>query len=187
MLKSKYFYKFSFWFVIFAVFVNCFNSLGYDDKNLLLFFTSPPFWILENVSHKIRSILYGDTLFFIYIVNALFWFLLGFYLDKMIAKLKMNISLEAWEKIKMRSRVLVFSILILSFFAIGQYSRPTISKEQAMKITREYFDDEKIEIGTHILSDDFFTVVSGNRYWLIGIEKKFIRLNAYDGKIIEVE
>ena len=39
--------KFSFWLTIFAVVVVLYNMIGKDDKNLLLFFTSPPFWVTE--------------------------------------------------------------------------------------------------------------------------------------------
>jgi hypothetical protein len=69
--------------------------MGYDDKNLLLFFTSPPFWILETHWFVVNFMHPADVaLGIIYVFTILFWFLLGFILDKILKKLsnKRNVN-----------------------------------------------------------------------------------------------
>lgn len=76
----KFYKRFSFWLSMIAVGICLFNLLGYDDKNLLLFFTSPPFWILENMSFRF-------PIGVIYVISITFWFLFGFGIDRFIQKL----------------------------------------------------------------------------------------------------
>lgn len=76
----KFHKKFCFWLTLIAVGICLINLLGHDDKSILLFLTSPPFWILENMSFRF-------PIGFIYIVSITFWFLFGFGIDKIIKKL----------------------------------------------------------------------------------------------------
>lgn len=87
----KIYKRFSFWLSIIAIGICLFNLLGYDDKSLLLFFTSPPFWIMgthwfvENFTHPANI-----SIVIKYALTILFWFLFGFTLDKFILKLLNN-------------------------------------------------------------------------------------------------
>ena len=83
--------KFSFWFTLFSLFVVLFNLLGYDDKNILLFLTSPPFWVTETHWFVVNFIHPSEIpLPFLYIITVLFWFLFGAFLDFLIKKLRKN-------------------------------------------------------------------------------------------------
>ena len=66
--------KFSFWLTIFAVVVVLYNMIGKDDKNLLLFFTSPPFWVTEYIRFRVSFSL-------LYLLNVSFWFTFGYVID----------------------------------------------------------------------------------------------------------
>ncbi len=80
--------RFTFWFTVISFGICLINLLGYDDKNLLLFFTSPPFWIIEthwfvvNFTHPSNI-----PINVIYIITILFWILLGLVIDKSIKQL----------------------------------------------------------------------------------------------------
>lgn len=83
--------KFSFWFTLFSLFVVLFNLLGYDDKNILLFLTSPPFWVTETHWFVVNFIHPSEIpLSFLYFISVLFWFLFGLSLDFLIKKLRKN-------------------------------------------------------------------------------------------------
>ncbi|MDR3600948.1 MAG: hypothetical protein P4L49_10800 [Desulfosporosinus sp.] len=76
-------FKFTIWFTVFAGIVSWFNSLGltYDDKNLTLYITSPPFWILENYSYILRE-QWGSNFFtFLRIITIIFWLFFGLFID----------------------------------------------------------------------------------------------------------
>jgi hypothetical protein len=75
--------RFSFWFVLFALMVCLYNVMGFDDKNLLLFFTTPPFWLLEDFTPQLKLFFVNENIFrvFLYLVNIAFWFLFGLLLD----------------------------------------------------------------------------------------------------------
>lgn len=73
--------KLSLWFTIIAVVVVLYNMSGKDDKNLLLFFTSPPFWVIEYYPFRVSFSL-------LYVLNITFWFLFGLVLDCGITKLR---------------------------------------------------------------------------------------------------
>lgn len=68
--------KFGIWFTVFAGIVSLFNALGYDDKGLLLYLTSPPFWILDQ----------HNSLSFFQIVNVISWLLFGVFIDWRLRK-----------------------------------------------------------------------------------------------------
>jgi hypothetical protein len=87
----KFYRKFIFWFTVASLLICILNLSGYDDKNLILFFTSPPFWITEthwfvvNFTHPANI-----PLDLIYIITILFWLLLGFIIDAIIKNLSKN-------------------------------------------------------------------------------------------------
>jgi flagellar assembly factor FliW len=76
----KVFKKISFWLTIIAIVVVLYNIMGKDDKNLLLFFLSPPFWVTEYYSFQVPFTL-------LYSLNITFWFVFGLVLDFGISKL----------------------------------------------------------------------------------------------------
>lgn len=84
----KIYKRFSFWLTIIAIGICLFNLLGYDDKSILLFLASPPFWIMEthwfveNFTHPANI-----SIVIKYVLTILFWFLFGISLDKFIPKL----------------------------------------------------------------------------------------------------
>ena len=57
------------------------NAVGSDDKNILLFLGSPPFWILENISF-IGTI----PMWLLYVLTLSFWFGVGYGLDRLIVR-----------------------------------------------------------------------------------------------------
>ncbi|MFF2886040.1 hypothetical protein [Paenibacillus sp. NPDC057967] len=63
LLKS-----FRFWFALIALMIIIQNILGWDDKNLLLYFTTPPLW--SNDWHPFKP---GGkyTILFYYVCNLL--------------------------------------------------------------------------------------------------------------------
>ncbi|HAL00075.1 hypothetical protein [Exiguobacterium sp.] len=73
---------FRLWLPLLSLVVCLFNVFGYDDKNILLFLTSPVFWLLES-----RSFLgtwldsFHVPLFLIYILTLISWFLIGLLID----------------------------------------------------------------------------------------------------------
>lgn len=72
--------SFRFWFTLIAVFIVSQNVIGWDDKNLLLYFTTPPLW--SDDWHPFKP---GGkyTILFFYVCNLLTWFLGGLILDRL--------------------------------------------------------------------------------------------------------
>ena len=82
--------SFRFWFTFFSIVVCAFNFFDLDDKNILLFVTSPPVWLIEN-SHffnQVGNIPIMVIDIFTYTITIFFWFMLGFLLDKAIKVLR---------------------------------------------------------------------------------------------------
>lgn len=79
---------FRLWLPLLSLAVCLFNVFGYDDKNILLFLTSPFFWILES-----RSFLeawldsFHVPLFLIYILTLISWFFIGLLIDVILTVL----------------------------------------------------------------------------------------------------
>ncbi|MBX9974087.1 hypothetical protein [Cytobacillus firmus] len=85
----KIYRYFSFWLLILSISICLFNLLGFDDKNLLMFLTSPPFWLIETHWFVVNFTHPSDIpMSVIYVLTVLFWFLLGLILDKALRKLK---------------------------------------------------------------------------------------------------
>lgn len=92
----KFHRKFTFWFLAISLLICILNLSGIDDKNLILFFASPPFWITEthwfvvNFTHPSNI-----SIAVIYTVTILFWLLVGFFLDKLVRKLSKKGSVNS--------------------------------------------------------------------------------------------
>ncbi|MBP1904280.1 signal transduction histidine kinase [Paenibacillus turicensis] len=81
----KWLNSFRFWLTFLAVSVVIINFTQHDDYNILLALTSPVMWLAINFP-AVRKIPFPTSL--IYVITLLFWFLIGFALDKMIQRLK---------------------------------------------------------------------------------------------------
>lgn len=81
---SKLLKSFRFWLILISAIVIIINVSGYDDYNILLALTSPVMWISINFP-AFRQIPFPITL--TYVITMLFWFLVGFALDRMIRHL----------------------------------------------------------------------------------------------------
>ena len=168
--------------------VSLFNYLGYDDKNLLLFFTCPPLMVLEDFSPILRRYFSENVLFIVlYLINILFWFLVGLCFDWTIKRVRAKMSIKKWTRITRTLRNLLITLFLILGLTAFQYLRPTISQDKAVAIATNYLGNKSSKIGTTILTDNFLDVITGNRYWLIGNKDTFIRINAYSGKIIKEE
>lgn len=81
----KWLKSFRFWFLLLTVSVVIINFTQHDDYNILLALTSPVMWAAILIP-PVRKIPFPTSL--IYVITILFWFLIGFALDKMIQRLK---------------------------------------------------------------------------------------------------
>lgn len=79
---------FRLWLPLLSLVVCLFNAFGYDDKNILLFLTSPVFWLLESrffLGTWLDS--FHVPLFLIYILTLISWFLIGLLIDVILSVL----------------------------------------------------------------------------------------------------
>lgn len=77
------------WFTLFATVICILNISGFDDKNILLFLTSPPFWLLETAwfsSHIIHPTSLPQSV--LYMMTVSFWFILGRLFDRLVDSAK---------------------------------------------------------------------------------------------------
>ncbi|PYY29748.1 hypothetical protein [Paenibacillus illinoisensis] len=81
--------KFRFWLFFLSLLICVYNATGLDDKNLLLFLTSPHLLLLVDYSRYIRAIGNEEIQMLIwYVINVIGWFLIGWLVDSLITKLK---------------------------------------------------------------------------------------------------
>ncbi len=79
--------SFALWFALFAVFISTYNFMGYDDKGILFFITSPPSWILNDFMFFLKRYMSLETIYkILYILNLGFWFFIGFIIDRIKSK-----------------------------------------------------------------------------------------------------
>lgn len=79
---------FKFWLTVLAIIVCVLNITGVDDKNILLFLTSPPMALMETQWFVKYVIHPGDVpIWLIYILTIGFWFMVGVLLDLFIKNL----------------------------------------------------------------------------------------------------
>ncbi len=79
-------------FTIFAILICVVNATGMDDKNLILFFTSPHLMFLEDYSRYVRTIVGNETLQMMvwYLINIIGWFFIGWLIDIIVTRLNEN-------------------------------------------------------------------------------------------------
>ncbi|WP_214756640.1 MULTISPECIES: hypothetical protein [unclassified Exiguobacterium] len=81
------FKSFTFWLTLFAVLICLYNGSGADDKSILFFLTSPPFWVMET-HWFVETFTHPSniTMFVKYGVTILFWAVVGAGLDRLWLK-----------------------------------------------------------------------------------------------------
>lgn len=114
---------FSFWITLFALGICLFNLFGYDDKNLLLFITSPILLALEDYSSFFkRFISYQMLIWLFYFLNVFFWYCIGLSIDSIVhlsERKKLLISL---------SRIGIVSCVII-LISVAFYTFQNLEKE----------------------------------------------------------
>ncbi|NMO98181.1 hypothetical protein [Paenibacillus lemnae] len=89
------FKKFTFWFVLFSLFICLMNLSGQDDKNILVFLTNPINLYLEGWLTRMNTNPDTTDIFkpIVYLLHLLFWAILGIAIDsliKIVEKFKMK-------------------------------------------------------------------------------------------------
>lgn len=79
--------SFRFWFALLSILIITQNMLGWDDKNLLLYFTTPPIIMINEWFYSNWSVWGKYAMLFFYVCNFLTWFLAGFLLDRFVNRL----------------------------------------------------------------------------------------------------
>ncbi|SEL94111.1 hypothetical protein SAMN04488688_10750 [Paenibacillus sp. cl141a] len=77
--------KFGFWLPLFSLLVCIYNATGEDDKNLLLYFTSPHLMFIENYTSIGRQL---DGILVLYIINIVGWLVIGIIIDSIVFAVK---------------------------------------------------------------------------------------------------
>jgi hypothetical protein len=85
-LKTKTF----FWLPFIYIMIVLFNLGGFDDMNLVLFFTSPFGWIAETHWFVVNFIHPAKIHSLIIILSLVIWFFVGLIIDLVIKKIKKN-------------------------------------------------------------------------------------------------
>ncbi|MCM3632821.1 hypothetical protein [Paenibacillus camelliae] len=84
---KKLLLTFRFWFALISILIIVQNMLGWDDKNLLLYFTTPPL-LFANEWFNINWSFSGDNmLLFAYVCNFVTWYIAGLLLDLLLYRL----------------------------------------------------------------------------------------------------
>lgn len=75
---------------MFAIVICLNNLVGNDDKNLVLYFTSPHLMFLEDFSPIFSKAIPNENIryAFYYVFNIVGWFLIGWIIDFLVEKLK---------------------------------------------------------------------------------------------------
>lgn len=82
LILVKLFKYFSFWLTLFALGICLFNLSGFDDKNLLLYFTSPLLWFLGDYSPFLKRFISEQLLIYLfYFITLFFWCCAGMVFD----------------------------------------------------------------------------------------------------------
>lgn len=80
--------KFQFWLPLVYVAIGFLNLVGIDDKNLLLFFTSPFGWMAEQHWFVVTFTHPSNIIFLIFLISLVIWFLVGLVIDMVLNKIK---------------------------------------------------------------------------------------------------
>ncbi|WP_424765556.1 hypothetical protein [Paenibacillus sp. sgz302251] len=121
----KLFKYFSFWLTLFALSICLFNSSGFDDKNLLLYITSPILWFLDDFSPFLKRFISEQILIgLFYFLSLFFWCCIGLLIDTFIHPSKRKILLLCLSRIGVASCLI---ILISAVFYTAQNTEKQIS------------------------------------------------------------
>ncbi|KFN12172.1 Uncharacterised protein [Paenibacillus macerans] len=77
--------SFRFWLVLISFFIIIVNISGNDDYNILFAIFSPLVWLYES-SLFVRKVDIPITV--VYLTTLVFWYLVGFILDRLLQKLR---------------------------------------------------------------------------------------------------
>ncbi len=77
--------SFRFWLFLISCLVITVNITGYDDYNILLAIISPLVWIYESFQFVRKA---DIPIAVVYFTTLVFWYLIGYGLDRLIKKLK---------------------------------------------------------------------------------------------------
>lgn len=77
--------KFGLWLSLFSLLVCLYNAMGEDDKNLLLYFTSPHLMFIENFTSISRHL---DGMLVLYTINIVGWLVIGIMIDSIVSAVK---------------------------------------------------------------------------------------------------
>ncbi len=85
--------KLSFWLPLLSLIVCVYNLMGYDDKSLLLTFTSPPLLWFNHELTKLYYIMNSELLwqFVLYGTHFSFWLLFGLAIDWIISRIRASL------------------------------------------------------------------------------------------------
>lgn len=80
---------FTFWLTLVAVLICLYNWSGADDKSILFFLTSPPFWVMET-RWFVETFTHPSNIpmWVKYGLSLLFWIFVGLGLDRFLVKRK---------------------------------------------------------------------------------------------------
>ncbi len=136
--------KFSFWLSLFALIVVTFNSLGYDDKSLLFFITSPPLWVLGEFFLFLRRFFIKEIITLLsYTINIGFWVLLGLLIDEVIriGKIDNTYHKRHYKKLLIKKSgvvVILMTVGLIAFSAVYQYQNSESAIVQVISYPGKY-------------------------------------------------
>ncbi len=177
----KLFKFFSFWLTLFALGICLFNLFGYDDKNLLLFLTSPILLALEDYSSFFKRFISHQMLIWLfYLLNVFFWYCIGLIIDSIVHPSKRKKMLISLSRIGIVSCVI---ILISVAFYTFQNSEKEISNilkhpdkynEQSVQIAviksaEDGYGDKYVDEMAAILQTTNSREVSNSTIYALGI------------------
>lgn len=172
---------FSFWITLFALGICLFNLFGYDDKNLLLFITSPILLALEDYSSFFkRFISYQMLIWLFYFLNVFFWYCIGLSIDSIVHPSERKKLLISLSRMGIVSCVI---ILISVAFYTFQNSEKEISNilkhpdkynEQSVQIAvvksaKDGYGDKYVDEMATILQTTNNKEVSNSTIYALGI------------------
>lgn len=172
---------FSFWLTLFALGICLYNLSGYDDKNLLLFMTSPLLLVLEDYSSFFKRFLsYQMLIWLFYFLNVFFWCCIGLIIDSIIHSTKRKKILIYLFRIGIVScAIILISVLFYSF----QNSEKVISNilkhpdkynEQSIRIAvvksaKEGYGEQYVDEMATILQTTNSREIYGSTIYALGI------------------
>jgi hypothetical protein len=176
---------FSFWLALFALSICLFNLSGYDDKNLLLFLTSPILMALEGYSSFFRRFLSDQMLMWLYyLLNVFFWCCTGLIIDSVIHSSKRKKFIVYLTRIGIVSGVILLISFVFYTFqnsekAIGnilkhpdQYNDHSVQVAVVKAAKDGYGDkyvDEMAAILQSINNEEFYNSTRNSTIYALGL------------------